>query len=61
MNVLYLTILAGLGMLYFIHQSQTKEEGQVQKGEISEGDFAQEAPPIMQDIEYIKKYIPDFQ
>lgn len=60
MRMLYLAIVLGIGAIYYIHTIQTEEPKKVEKGEISEGDFAQEASPSTEDITLIRKYIPDF-
>ena len=46
MRPLYLIIVAGLGILYYVSVLQREETAQVKKGEISEGDYMQEAPPL---------------
>lgn len=61
MRPLYLIIVAGLGILYYVSVLQREETAQVKKGEISEGDYMQEAPPSMEDTNYIKKFVPDFE
>lgn len=48
-------------MLYYISTLQAEEKQQIRKGEISEGDYAQEAPPSMDETNYIKKFVPDFE
>lgn len=60
MRSLYLAIILGLGVLYYVNSQQKEEGEQVKRGDISEGGFEQEAPPSMQDINYIKKFLPDY-
>jgi hypothetical protein len=60
MKVLYIAIGLGLAALYYVHSQQGDEKEQVKKGNISEGNYAQEAPPSMEDLNYIKKFLPDY-
>lgn len=60
MRPLYAAIIVGLGALYWVSMKQQDEHQEVRKGNISEGYYAQEAPPSSDDLAYIKKFVPDY-
>lgn len=60
MRPLYVVIVLGIGMLYWVSTKQRDEKEQVKSGAISEGDYSQEAPPSMEETNYIKRYVPDY-
>lgn len=60
MQALYMAIIFGAAVLYYVHSQQIKEDVDVHKGNVSEGDFSQEAPPSNEDMTMLKKYIPDY-
>jgi hypothetical protein len=60
MKPLYFVIALGLGALFWIHNQQQEETHKVKRGDIKEGEYAQESPPSMDEINYIKKFLPDY-
>lgn len=63
MKVLYLTILAGFAALYWLHTKREETNAKVAKGQRSEGDFGQEAPPSFGDArtdKLAKELLPDY-
>jgi hypothetical protein len=60
MRDLYIIIILGIAGVYYINSLQKDEVPKVSRGQVSEGDFAQEAPPSNEEVEYIQKFIPDF-